>query len=191
VSVSEHVLDWVQTLIWPALVVVGVWVFRSPLARLLDNATRLLDRSRVKEIEVRGVKLTLEQAADVIQQNLQETRKEVDEAEDPEERERAREKLEREAAVLARVEAEARALRGNWGISVSGDYLAVLNHVLERTSIPEETKNRIVDSVLLQFERGRAAGVPDKDTIAKLGSPEAVVSWWEPDPWFAPPPPSD
>jgi hypothetical protein len=36
-SVAETVLDYIQALIWPALIAVGVWVFRSKLGALLDR----------------------------------------------------------------------------------------------------------------------------------------------------------
>jgi hypothetical protein len=95
-SVSEQVLDWVQALIWPALIVVGVWVFRSQVRGLLD---------RIKSVEAGGVKVELGRVAEVLKESVRETREEVAKAENPEERQRAVDKLQREAAALGQVRA--------------------------------------------------------------------------------------
>jgi hypothetical protein len=97
--VAELVLDYVRALIWPALIAVGVfWLFRSQLGSLLAER-------RVKSVEAVGVKVELEQVAEVLQENLQESREEVAKAQDPEQRQRAADKLQREAAALGQVKA--------------------------------------------------------------------------------------
>jgi hypothetical protein len=76
------VLDYIQASIWPALIAVGVfWLFRSQLGSLLTQR-------RVKTVEAAGVKVEQEAAK----------------AEDPAERERAVEKVKRDAAALGRIE---------------------------------------------------------------------------------------
>ena len=95
-SVSEQVLDWVQALIWPALIVVGVWVFRSQVRGLLD---------RIKSVEAGGVRVELGRVAEVLKESVRETREEVAKADDPDERQRAVDKLQREAAALGQVRA--------------------------------------------------------------------------------------
>jgi hypothetical protein len=92
------VLDYIQALIWPALIAVGVfWPFRSQLGSLLT-------RRRVKSVEAAGVKVEVEEVREVLKENLQESREEAAKAEDPAERERAVEKVERDAAALGRIE---------------------------------------------------------------------------------------
>jgi hypothetical protein len=74
---------YVRALIWPAVVVVGVfWLFRSKLGSLVTQR-------RVKSVEAAGVKVELEQVAEVLKESVQDTREEVARADDPEERERA------------------------------------------------------------------------------------------------------
>jgi hypothetical protein len=98
-SVAELVLDYIQALIWPALVVVGVfWLFRSQLRSLLAEM-------RVKTIKGAGFEVELEQVAEALKKSVEESREQAAKAEDPEERERAVEKLERDAAALGQVEA--------------------------------------------------------------------------------------
>jgi hypothetical protein len=49
-SKPEMVLDYLQALIWPVLIAVGVWVFRSQLKDLLAT---------VKSVEAAGAKVEL------------------------------------------------------------------------------------------------------------------------------------
>jgi hypothetical protein len=59
-SVAELVLDYIQALIWPVLIAVGVLVFRRQLGALFGQVGSLFDRSRAASLEYRGVKLTLD-----------------------------------------------------------------------------------------------------------------------------------
>jgi hypothetical protein len=181
-SAPEMVLDYIQVLIWPALIAVGVfWLFRSQARRLFDNAAALFDRSRVTEVEIRGVKFTLEQAAEALQANVEERREEVAKAEDPQERERAVEKLERDAAALRGIELF-EAVRSSPQDTESGaieqEYLGrVRQEAKARLSWVEARK--LDDRLTWRFASDRYwRGNNARTVIARLGTPEQVVDAW-------------
>jgi hypothetical protein len=97
-------------LIWPVLIAVGVfWLFRSEVRTLVGKIGGLFDRSRVTTVKTPGgleIEFgALDAAAAIVQESIDETRKEAEEADDPEELHRAMEKLQRESTVLGTMEA--------------------------------------------------------------------------------------
>jgi len=150
------VLDWVQALIWPILIAVGVfWLFRSEARALFRGFGGLFDRSRVKQVEIRGVKFELEQVAEVLQENLEETREELEKAEDPQDRQRSAEKLQREATALGAWAAVARRARSSESpVAVSFDGIPVM--------LPAhlERDDRVIDYLQEVLEAAKAAHAP-------------------------------
>jgi hypothetical protein len=192
-SVAETVLDYIQALIWPALVAVGVWVFRSQLKALL---------ARIRSVEYGIGKVELDPVADVLKANLQESREELAKAEDPEMRERAAQKVERNAAALGRVEAwitpedDLRRKRDaileemytaarhgqDFRPEIIGAYQVDLQVALWTVpgaeAVPEEAKNELQLSVMKRFLDDTKARIPTETTAASLGPPEQVVRTW-------------
>jgi hypothetical protein len=187
-SVSEQALNWVQALIWPALIVVGVWVFRKELRALI---------ARIKSVEAGGAKVEMEPVAEVLRENLQETREELAKADDPEERRRTVDKLQREAAALGRVEAVQESPSHRTGSELLDDPAIVhyLNDVyslaLERAveeGVPRNERRDFATGAR-SFALGAVAwrttrGNTVDRAIDRVGTPEQVVDAF----WFVRPP---
>jgi hypothetical protein len=165
-------LDWVQALIWPVLILGALWMFRSQLRTLLANL-------RVKSVKAAGVEIALEhaeQVAEVLKENVQETTEEVAKAEDPSERQRAAEKLQREATALGNVEAWVRR-RGL--LTLHDTYLAELTRQFARHGASmDPAADKFYRSVFDQFVQDHEAGMSTTETINKLGHPQELVEKW-------------
>jgi hypothetical protein len=190
-SVAELVLDYIQALIWPALIAVGVfWLFRSQLGSLLAER-------RVKRVEAAGVKIELEQVAEVLQASVDETREEVAKAENPEERERAVEKLERETAALARVEVFQQTVShpATWEQEFKALWADPTKNARRRRVVDygnrarwavvnlsaKEGADRVLDptdELDGEFHSDGAKGIPVEETIARLGPPDQWAANW-------------
>jgi hypothetical protein len=97
-SVARLVLDYLRLLLWPALILFVLWKFGARLQGMFVN-------SRINRVKALGLEVEWEQVKEVLQENLQQTREELAKAEDPAERQRAAEKLERETRALTWVRA--------------------------------------------------------------------------------------
>jgi len=186
-SVAELVLDYIQALIWPALIAVGVfWLFRSQARRLFDNVAAIFDRSRAATVEFRGLKLTLEQAAEVLKETVEETREELAKAEDPQERERTAEKLQREAAALSSIERfQARnpyTYIGSLGGAAWAGYLGQLRRAALRAGLSKTDMAFLEEAVLRSVERDTVHGFSVEEALDRQGhfggSPDQVVEAW-------------
>jgi hypothetical protein len=163
-------------------------VFRKQLGALL---------ARIKSVEAAGAKVELEQVAGVLKENVEESREQVVKAEDPEERERAVEKLQRDAAALGRVEAaqeitSARPVTGSVGeLGFLIGKLALDDRVtkydarvrsaaarLRRPPLSSEQQSRLNTDVVSHFMKDASEGIPVEETIARLGPPEGFVDAW-------------
>jgi hypothetical protein len=199
-SVAELVLDYIQALIWPALIAVGVfWLFRSQLGSLLAER-------RVKSVEAAGVKVELEQVAEALKENVDESREQVAKAQDPEERERAVQKLQRDAAALGRVEAT-QALSDRWQMAqfffrgqvvqlyrpasnplsqhetdLLMSYLtrlqAAADDLLPKAGIPSEFESDPVGAAGWRIRDFSREGLSVDESISRLGPPEQFVDKW-------------
>jgi hypothetical protein len=175
-SVAELVLDYIRVLIWPALIAVGVfWLFRSQLGTLLAER-------RVKRVEAAGVKVELEPVAEVLKENLQETREELAKANDPQERERTAEKLEREAAALGRVQAVQDGGFSEDPVAEVGRYERSLAGEAWARGLSGDDVEYLRQAFYSSIDEGRRLGLSLSDAIQRVrdihGSPQRVVDAW-------------
>src|SRR4249920_3909609 len=93
-SAPEMTLDFIKALLWPAVVVIGLfWLFRSQVKTLFEKVGNLFDRMRLQRVKTPGglefIFTALETAQAVVQDRVMEGRQAIVQAKDPEERERA------------------------------------------------------------------------------------------------------
>jgi hypothetical protein len=180
-SAPEMTLDFIKALLWPAVIVVGVfWLFRSEVRGLFKGLSDVFDRRRVKtvktpggfEIELEQLEKAAEQAVEVLKDRVEESREEAAKAEDPESRERWVEKLEQESAALGSLRM-IRAYTGSWRdfrpITLSESYIERIRSAAERRGLSEGDQSMLVNWVRTEFQRDQRARVPFSETADRLG----------------------
>jgi hypothetical protein len=149
--------------------------FRVPIRDLFANL--LINRVRAG-----GVEFELVPVVEALQASVEERREEVAKAEDPAERERAADKLQRDAAALGRVEAVQERFAAPDSVSAYVDRVrsfadAALIGELGPTA-REDWAALVAREARWEFERDAAKGIPVNETFARLGPPNAFAEGW-------------
>jgi len=184
-------LDFIKALLWPAVVVIGLfWLFRSQVKTLFEKVGNLFDRMRLQRVKTPGglefIFTALETAQAVVQDRVMEGRQAIVQAKDPEERERAVEDLERNVALLGQLRAATRlnyTRKGQWWrlphADILDQFVVEVGWAAEGRGLPEADRSALMKWVREEVEDERLRGTDPVAIVDELGgSAENDVDEW-------------